>query len=862
MRYIILIFFVLLGLPFSYAQTKEVCGFVLDNESDAPIPGVIVRVNSTSEKTASYTITDEKGLFSVKYDSSVSDSFLSFKYIGYKSHEICLNDCDSFITVHLVSQPMQLKDVIVKAPDIEQRSDTLTYHMSKWAKAEDKKLVDVLKRLPGIKVEDNGQINYNGEPINKFYIDGSDFLDGRYGIATENLNPTDVIGVDVYENHQPIQVLNGLEFSQQAGLNIKLKEEARRRWIVMLEGGVGGSPLLADASVFAMRVAGKYQNMETVSANNTGLNPSAQNQLHNENRIFDNGYIDNLWDDYINTNIPNSSINEKRIRDNVSVLANTSNSWHIGDGKDLKFNLSYESDKVDYFTGYETDYFDKNISSFIENNSTQTHRHSVDSRLVLQANCPDYFLKNDLYINIDWNKTASEIGGTMGLLQRSETPSCEFTNDFQLVKRLNNNLLTVSSRNRYTYKPHLLNVAANDTIEQSITAGDFRSVTESRYGWILGYWKIYICGGLDFNYHNLKTSLQGMNVSYPMQNDLNFYQLNTYISPEFSYKSQKWVMKFSVPANFIFHHIANHIAGQNMSENYVFVAPLFYVRRQINAKMDISAQFRYSLLPPDLDIFIPGVMLTDYRNLYLSAPVTEYKTTSSVTMNFKYRNPVTSLFFNLIGKYEWYCSPYMSHQLFDGNFILNTFTTIRNRGYNMVVNGSISKGLLSGRLTVGVDAGFARIKTEMMRQNLQFPYKLGVLSIQPNFKGYIFRWLSADYRLTFSKNVMDSETFGNSAYNVVKQHLAFTFVPNKEWQFSIGGEHDHTQFSTRNTANLILLDASVRWLVTKRSNISLIASNILNNREYRYTHYDLLSETEYQYRLRGRNILAKLQIRL
>ena len=76
--------------------------------------------------------------------------------------------------------------------------------MSKYATPADKNLSDVLKRLPGIKVEENGQIKYHGEPINKFYIDGSDFMDGRYGLATENISPSDVASVDVLENHQPV----------------------------------------------------------------------------------------------------------------------------------------------------------------------------------------------------------------------------------------------------------------------------------------------------------------------------------------------------------------------------------------------------------------------------------------------------------------------------------------------------------------------------------------------------------------------------------------------------------------------------------------------------------------------------------
>ena len=88
------------------------------------------------------------------------------------------------------------------------------------------------------------------------------------------------------------------------------------------------------------------------------------------------------------------------------------------------------------------------------------------------------------------------------------------------------------------------------------------------------------------------------------------------------------------------------------------------------------------------------------------------------------------------------------------------------------------------------------------------------------------------------------------------------YIPSKKWQLAIGGEHYYTKFSSERSANLILLDTSVRWNVSKTVDFSLTGSNLLNQREYRYASYRLLSETEYMYRLRGRNILLSVQIRL
>lgn len=850
-----------LGLTVSYGQTGEISGKVLDKEDNSPISGVIVQVKDTAGNTYQYSITNDRGEYNIKYNISVAE-LLRFQCMGYKPQEIHIAEAQTTQTIYLVSQPTQLRDVIVKAPDIEQRSDTLTYYMSKYATAEDKKIADVLKRLPGIKVEDNGQIKYNGEPINKFYIDGSDFMDGRYGIATENINPADVASVEVLENHQPMQVLKGLEFSQQAGLNIKLKEEARHRWIAILNGGVGLSPLLYDASAFAMRIAGKWQNMETVRVNNTGWNPATQSTQHIYNDIFGNGYVDELWSDYINVGISSSPIDESRTRDNFSILANTSNSWHIGEGKDVKYNLTYEGDRLDYLTGYETNYFNDEIPSFIERNQMRTQAQRIGSQWALQVNRPTFFLKDNIYIDADWNKSVSDVGGTLSLSQKSETPTFSATNDLQLVKRIDDNLLTVSSRNRYSYKPHSLFVAGTENAVQDITSGDFRSVTEARYGWIFGRWRVYARGGVDFNYHDMTTTLSGLEFPYAMQNDVNFSLLNTYLAPEASYESYKWKVRLSVPTSYNLHHIRDKKAADNTTNNYVAVTPSFYVRHQINAKMEITAQLRYSLTPPKASTYISGLMMTDFRNLCMDTPITEYSDTRSVTMTFKYRNPITSLFFNLTGQYEWSSNPYMINQLFMDNYILSTISPTRNDDHSLILNGSISKGLMSGRMTIGLDAGYIQMWNNAMRQNSISPYMLQVLNIQPYLKGHFTNWFSADYRLSYSKNTMDIEDATGSNYDALKQYLTLTFVPAKKWQVAIGGEHYYTKFSSGSSANLILLDASVRWNVSKKVDISLTAANLLNQREYRYASYGLLSETEYMYRLRGRSIMASIQVRL
>lgn len=295
MKHIVIIVVFFFSLAMAYGQTEKICGVVADADDRSPIAGAIVQLKNSSDAIVQYAITDDNGRFCISNNLSDKVFSLHIQCMGYRSHTLHPKDIVTSLVVYLVPQPTQLKDVIVKAPDIEQRSDTLIYYMSKYATSQDKNMADVLRRLPGIKIEENGEIKYNGEPINKFYIDGSDFMDGRYGLATENIAPSDVAKVEILENHQPVQVLQGVEFSPQAGLNVTLKKEARSKWISILNGGIGMPSLLYDASAFAMRIAGKRQNMATVRANNTGWNPASQSRIHTEDAMFDGHSADDMW---------------------------------------------------------------------------------------------------------------------------------------------------------------------------------------------------------------------------------------------------------------------------------------------------------------------------------------------------------------------------------------------------------------------------------------------------------------------------------------------------------------------------------------------------------------------------------------
>src|SRR5690606_25288856 len=113
-----------------------------------------------------------------------------------------------------------------------------------------------------------GQITYMGEPIEKYYIEGMDLLEGRYSLANESISANDVSQVEILENHQSIKVLDSLIGSERTSINIKLKNN------ISLSGkaeiGSGFSPGLLKVGITPLLFSKNRQTFASYQYNNTG----------------------------------------------------------------------------------------------------------------------------------------------------------------------------------------------------------------------------------------------------------------------------------------------------------------------------------------------------------------------------------------------------------------------------------------------------------------------------------------------------------------------------------------------------------------------------------------------------------------
>lgn len=841
-RYSLFILCAYLGLlSASAASPGALRGRVVDADTEEPIVGCIVK------SKGAFTSTDKNGDFVITPKSG-ADS-VSFRFMGYKS--LRLPVIADLSCVRMKPEAMQLKDIIVEAPDIYAKGDTLVFNVSRYANAKDNAIIDVIKRLPGIKVDEDGTIKYQGKPINKFYIDGNDFIGGRYGLATNNISHKDVASVEVMENHQPVKALEGIEFPEEAGINLKLKEDARSRWVGVAQASAGVQPLLYAGSLYTMRIGPRHQNIITLKADNTGWNPAKEIREHDFDDMFSSDYASTLWPEYISADIVDAPLSEKRTRDNLSWLANAITALKSGDTS-MRLSFNYMGDRLDYNSGMTTDYFSQQIPRFEQNNRQRAQTHDLSVQFYSQTNKRGYFLKEKLTLAGVVDKSKSAISGSFDLGQRVNRKRFSAGNDLKLVKRNEKKLFTLISRNKVEYRPDRLLVAGDEDASQSIGATDFRSTTESKFGKMTRFWKYYVTAGLDLNYHRMNSTLTGMG-EYDNDGSHEAFLSDLYATPQVDYERNGWRASLRMPLKWLHYSIARR-------HDYVNASPSLYVKRQLTAKSDMSGTVAYSLgsSQPYLNITVP--VLSDYRNLFVGSNPDKYTQKVTASLAYRYRNPLKSLFFNLSATYNHSRSSIMSNRLFVEDFIISTYADRLNHSNSWLVSGGFSKGLGHSKLVTGCDISASTSSASSMRDNDVIPYNQMTARVKPYFKGSILRWLSAAYEADYGYSKMKING-GVNDYHTFSQNVFITIIPDDLLQFTVGGEHFMTRFSEGNTANLVLLDASATWRLNDKTRLSMTANNLFDRRNYRYVDYGTLSRSEHFFRIRPRSVLVSLQYR-
>ena len=226
-----------------YSQIK-MSGKVTDSIGNPLELANIILINSESNSLETFAMSDDKGDYKLSLKKNTSYN-LQVSYIGMSTFSQMLKTEDSDLLRNFaLTQNNQLDAVeLTYEMPVVISGDTLVYDADSFKTGTERKLEDVLKNLPGVEINDDGEIEVEGKAVTKIMVEGKDFFDGDSKIASKNIPSNAVDKVQILKNYAEVGQLSSVQNNQDnIAINIKLKKGKDKFWFGNILAGSGESP--------------------------------------------------------------------------------------------------------------------------------------------------------------------------------------------------------------------------------------------------------------------------------------------------------------------------------------------------------------------------------------------------------------------------------------------------------------------------------------------------------------------------------------------------------------------------------------------------------------------------------------------
>ena len=763
---------------------------------------------------------------------------------------------------------------MVTAVGQEGLEKTVSYDIASFTDIRDKKLEDVLKKMPGITEatwEGPHTYKYNGMDIKKVYVNGLDVLEGNYE-PVYNMKPEDVERLEISENHVSEKVMKGMQFSNDAAINVILKEEAASKWSGSVKGGLGLTPLLANADVNAINIGNKMQSTVLFKADNTGLDFSgALKGFGGENfrggppPVISGSGTDYSVKKFLNVEPSLAPLAPERVRFNRSAIANIGTTLKLNDDYQVNVQLIYHTDRLTASSLDETTYYLTQGSQVVDvvGENAKSHQHDIQADITLLANTDTKYLRNQLSFATQWNNVDKNISGTFPNDQKTHTTPLLVQDEFLYKRHLGGSILSFDAKAGLYSRPQDLDVEKPEGLfTQAISANSaFAETGVTLDNKLSDHLTLSLNGGVTGNTRQLDVNLKGLNNYTTPDVDSKLQVFNAYGGGKLTFINDKLQAVFEFPLRYGNYDLDDKITGLKESKSKFYIEPNIDMKYEVSPNLSLSLTGRFAQDEVERMNLFPSMVFNDFRMAERGLPAVKSGNHTFAMLNVMYSHPKTSFFVNGSTRYwkdKLVLIPIMD---FTDDYIINGYRIGDSNSDGLEGNIDISKGIESLKGKIGIVMHAEVSNQSMVRNESLIPYSSTIYSLQPYINGRLNAWWNVIYQLEFNANriKMDNEDTSSKAKSYT-QTLEMIFSPWQKLNFSILAEHYYTEFMDDVSKHLVLWDAKAEYNLSDQWQLILSAKNILNQKTYNYTLADSQNFTKSYtaYKIRPRNILISL----
>jgi len=813
-----------------HAQEINLEGKILDTLQNPLANANVLAIPRVENENIAFSISNAQGDYKLNLKKGKPYT-IEISYLGYQkiSDSLTLQE-NTTKNYRLTPSNERLEEIIIKSRlPVTIKEDTITYRTDVFVTGEERKLREVLKKLPGVEVDRAGNVTVNGKKVDRLLVEGKTFFTGDTKLGVNNI-PADVVDeVVVLDNYSEIPFLKGLNDSDKMALNIKLKEGKKKFVFGDIEVGGGiEDRYLVHPSLF-------YYSPKT-SVNLIGdLNNTGKKSFTFQDYLNFEGGFSKLIDDPAGYfNLANSSFAQSLQNQDFIFSRHQFGAFNISQQLSNKttinaysiVNGSKTDTQVENRNTYLIDNTITNVEDRSTNNSTDNFFSLNKATLTYIPNA-DEDLRYEAVVKtvtgtnrerlasvsrIDSNFVNTRLRPTSLELLQNIAYSKQFSYKHTTTVNATMNVTTSENATNWLFSDAIFNGIipiegeSPFAINQQVASKNYTGSLGLKHYWVLSnFHHIYPVAGYSFSrqeYNSLDQEIvNGSSNSFQGAgfNNETVFQLNDSYAG-FQYKTKVGDVTFK--PGLVYHYYYWDVDQFNTSQTTASKAqllPEFLLKwdlkssEKINLKYNLKSQFN------DASFYANRLRLLGFNNLYQGNEDLENSLRHQASLTYYKFSLLKGLFYNAGLTYSKNTRAIRSATIIDDIDQINTSIYTSLPESNLSIYGSFSKKIRKVKFTVGGSTSFNDYSRNVNNEVIDYSsnsYSYN-FKTETSFKDLPNLEVGFEQRFsTFSSSAFENKFNQTDPYAILQYDFLDGFILNADYRYT---HYENKENNTLNT---------------------------------------------------------------
>jgi len=832
-----------------------------------------------------YAYTDENGEYKIAIKSK-GEFFLSASALGFSKYiEKILVD-EKFIIqkdFFLEEKGYVLSEVIVEVNQpILIKKDTIVFDAKFYSKGTEEVVEDLLKKIPGLNIDQSGTIKVGNQEIEKLMVDGDDLFEKGYKILSKNMPAYPIEEVELLKNYSNNRLLKGVEESDKVALNLKLDEKSKRIWFGNIETNLGTDNFYQlNANLMNFGKKNKFYFLN--SLNSIGYDSTGDiGQLIKPFRINEPASIGDNQNVISLLSLSPNQLNFKRSRTNFNNAELVSLNAIFNPTKKIKIKT------LGFFNWDETDFFRNSINVVDVNNAkfTNTEDYELYNRKQIAFGKLDVIYnisKTKLleattkYNNSNFYDGSNLVFNNNSTIENLQHRNSLFDQKISFTNKLKNKKVFLFTGrfidektpqsyqlNQFFYQGLFLeNAEANSVVQLSENKMQFAGINVNLLDRKENGNLLELQLGNEYRNDKLSTRFSLLEDETVLEKPDN-YQNQTDYKVNDLYLKSKYLLKIKnlgIVGKLDVHQLFNQLDNNEIlsNQNPFFINPSLGLDWKINDKNKIISSYSYNTTNAKILDVYNDFVLTGFRSFSKGTGGFNQFDASSLVFNYQLGNWSDRFFANTFILFSKNHDFFSTNTLIEKNYNQTEKILIKDREF-LNITTKLDYYFKSISSNLKLDLGYRQsefkniVNGSDLRVVISKNYNYG-LELRSGFMG-IFnyhigtKWTTTEIRTTIRNSFTDNISF-----------MDLLCVFNDKLNIQIQSERYY--FGNLQTDNIYyFLDFYTQYkLIENKLTLGITGKNLLNTERFSNFSVSDIGTSTTEYRLLPRYVLIKLEFR-